>query len=209
MFLSLSAPPVGSAREIKDLADYLKSRVQQMSNKCCPPRHQTHAILVPLVRARNRMPAYTRRRFSFLARGRRLRTEDGRHAGCGGSGPCRISDALTARTMPGRPYRVIKRNLIIGFELTSLAHEHANWRRRILHGCDRLVGSLETRKLVFLVDGKSAQALERQVQDARKLGAKLGLQFVVLFAQPRARRQEQHEAADDGARYIAQARQFI
>ena len=37
-FCSCSLRPVGSAREIKGLADYLKSRVQQMSNKRSPPR---------------------------------------------------------------------------------------------------------------------------------------------------------------------------
>jgi hypothetical protein len=66
-------------------------------------------------------------------------------------------------------------DLLIGAKHALLANESANGRREVAHLCDRFIGGLEPCEVVLVIAGEPLQAVERPVEDAGKLGAKVRL----------------------------------
>src|SRR5262245_61060223 len=63
--------------------------------------------------------------------------------------------------------------------------------------------------MVLVVKSEPPQAVQRPVKDPSELGVKCRLQLVVFLAEPRARREQQHEAADDGTGCVTESGQFV
>src|SRR5262249_2858658 len=91
---------------------------------------------------------------------------------------------------------LIDRDLGIGVKYAPLTNESADWRGEVAHLRDCFVGGRKPGEVVLIVDSKPLQAIERPIEDASEFLANVVLQFVILLAQPRARRCQQYEAAD-------------